>query len=62
MHVFLDGIDVFNLFLAWIGVVKTQIALAAEFRGKTKIEAYRLGMADMQIAVRFRWKARCTLP
>ena len=57
-HVALDGVDIFLGFLGRIGVVVTQIAMAAELAGDAEIEANRLGVADMQIAIRLRRKAR----
>ena len=56
-HVALDGVDIFLLFLGRIGVVETQIAAAAEFLRDAEIQADRLGVADMQIAVRLGRKA-----
>ena len=56
-HVALDGVDIFLLFLGRVGVVEAQVAAAAEFLGDAEIEADRLGVADMQIAVRLRRKA-----
>ena len=50
-HVALDRVDIFLLFLGRIGVVVTQIALSAELLGDAEIQADRLGVADMQIAV-----------
>ena len=57
-HVALDRVDIFLLFLGRVGVVEAQVAVAAEFLGDAEIEADRLGVADMQIAVRLRRKAR----
>ena len=57
-HVALDGVDIFLVFLGRVGVVEAQIAVAAELVGNAEIEANRLGVADMQIAVRLRRKAR----
>ncbi len=56
-HVALDGVDIFLLFLGRIGVVETQMTAAAEFLGDAEIQADRLGVADMQIAVRLGRKA-----
>ena len=56
-HVGLDGVDIFLLFLGRIGVVETQIAMAAEFLGDAEIQRDRLGVADMQITVRLRREA-----
>ena len=56
-HVALDGVDIFLLFLGRIGVVETQMAATAEFLRDAEIQADRLGVADMQIAVRLGRKA-----
>ena len=56
-HVALDGVDVFLLLLGRIGVVEAQMAAAAELLGDAEIEADRLGVADVQIAVRLGRKA-----
>ena len=54
VHVGLDGIDIFLLFLGRIGVVEAQMALAGEFLRDAEIQGNRLGMADVQVAVRLR--------
>src|SRR5215471_18207588 len=56
-HVALDGIDIFLLLLHWIGVVEAQMTTAAELLGHAEVENDRLGVADVQIAVRLRRKA-----
>ena len=56
-HVALDGVDVFLLLLGRVGVVEAQVAAAAELLRHAEIEADRLGVADMQIAVRLRREA-----
>src|SRR5262249_42802827 len=56
-HIALDGVDVFLLLLRRIGVVEAQVAAAAELLCDAEIEADRLGVADMQIAVGLRRKA-----
>src|SRR5262249_19825356 len=56
--VFLDRVDVLDVFLGRIGVVETQVAGAAVLLRDAEVEADRLGMADVQVAVRFRRKAR----
>src|SRR5881227_3717709 len=53
-HVALDGVDVFLVLLGGVGVVEAQMTAAAEFLGDAEIEADRLGVADMKIAVRLR--------
>ena len=56
-HVALDGVDIFLLLLGRVGVVEAQMAAAGKFLGDAEIEADRLGVADMQIAVRLRREA-----
>ena len=51
-HVGLDGVDIELFFLQRVGVVEAQVAAPAELRGDAEIQADRLGVADMQIAVR----------
>src|SRR5882757_11283582 len=58
VHVGLDGIDIFLLFLGRIGVVEAQMAAPGKFLRDAKIKGNRLGVADMQIAVRLGWKSR----
>ena len=55
-HVALDRVDVFLLFLGRIGVVEAQVTAAAEFLGDPEIQADRLGVADVQVAVGLRRK------
>ena len=57
VHVALDGVDIFPRLLGRVGVVVAQVAMAAEFLGYAEIQADRLGVADMQIAVRLRREA-----
>ena len=47
-----DRVDVFGLLLARVGVVEAQVAQAAELRGDAEVQADRLGVADVQVAVR----------
>src|SRR3954469_1795980 len=54
----LDRIDIFLLLFGRIGIVETKVTAAAELLGHTEIEPDRLGMADMQIAIRLRRKTR----
>ena len=56
-HVALDGVDVLLLLLHRVGVVEAQVAAPAELLGDAEIQADRLGVADMQVAVRLRRKA-----
>ena len=57
-HVLLDGVHVLLLFLLGIGVVEAQVGEAAELVGQTEVEADGLGVADVQVAVGLRRKAR----
>ena len=50
--VLLDGVHVLDVFLRGIGVVEAEVARAAEFGGDAEVQADRLGMADVQVAVR----------
>jgi hypothetical protein len=56
-HVGLNRIDIFLLFLGRIGVVETQVAAPGKLLRDAEIERDRLGMADVQIAVRLRREA-----
>ena len=56
-HILADGGHILGLFLDGIGVVKAQIAPAAEFSRHAKVQADGLGMAEMEIAVGLRRKA-----
>jgi hypothetical protein len=57
-HVLLNRVDVFGVLLGGIGVVEPEIADAAKLLGDAEVEADRLRMADVQIAVRFGWETR----
>jgi len=54
VHVGLDGIDIFLLFPGRVGVVEAQVALAGKLLRDAEIKCNRLGVADMQVAVRLR--------
>ena len=54
VHVGLDRIDIFLFFLGWVGVVEPQMTAPGKLLRDAEIERDRLGMADMQIAVRLR--------
>ena len=54
----LDSVDVLLLLLGRVGVVEAEVALPAELDGDPEIEADRLGVADVEVAVGLRWKAR----
>ena len=53
-HVGLDRVDILLLLLRGVGVVEAQVALAAELRGDPEVEADRLGVADVEVAVGLR--------
>src|SRR5262245_35865292 len=57
VHVSLDSVDIFLLLLHRVGIVEAKVAAAAIFGRKSEIQADRLCVAEMQIAVRFWWKA-----
>ena len=57
-HVLLNRVHVLDVFLRRVGVVEAQVAEPAEFLGDAEVQADRLGVADVQIAVRLRRKAR----
>ena len=50
-HVLLDRLDVLDVLLRGVGVVEAQVAGAAELGGDAEVEADRLGVADVQVAV-----------
>ena len=58
LDVLFDGIDVFHILLGGIGVVEAQVAHAAVLCGNAEVEADGLGVADVEITVRLRGKAR----
>ena len=57
-HVGLDGVDVLLLFLLRVRIVEAQVAAAAELLGNAEVEADRLGVTDVQVAIRLGRKAR----
>src|SRR5262249_17440657 len=57
-HVGAYGLDVLDILFARIGVVEAEVGQTAELRGDAEVEAYRLRVPDMEIAVRLRRKAR----
>ena len=46
-----DGVDVLLLFLLGVGVIEAQIGVPPELIGEPEIQADRLGVADVQVAV-----------
>ena len=51
LNIALDRIDVFLVFFRRVGVIETEIALATKLLRQTEVQADRLGMADMQVAI-----------
>ncbi len=51
--VLLDGVHVLDVFLDRVGVVEAQVAAPAVLGGDAEVEADGLGVADVQVAVRF---------
>src|SRR5690606_14951074 len=56
-HVVLDGAHELGVLAGRVGVVEAQVAAAAELGGDAEVQADRLGMADVQVAVGLRRKA-----
>ena len=52
--VFLDGVNVFDVFLGGVGIVKAEVAQAVEFLCYPEIETDRLCVPKVQIPVGFR--------
>ncbi len=56
-----DRIHILDFFVGGIGVIHAEVANAAELAGDPKIQANRFRMADVQIAVGFRWETSVDL-
>jgi hypothetical protein len=56
-HVVLDRVDVLLVLLQRVGVVHPQVADAAELLGDAEVQADRLGVADVEVAVGLGWEA-----
>jgi hypothetical protein len=52
-HILLDRFDVLDVFFRRVGVVEAQMTRTAVFQRNAEVQADRLGMADVEIAVRF---------
>src|SRR6185295_14490513 len=57
-HVRLDRVDVLLLLLERVGVVEAEVAVAAELARKAEVQADRLRVADVQVAVGLGREAR----
>ena len=53
-----DRIDILLILLDGISVVKANVADTAILLGNAEVHTNRLGMADVEVAVRLRWEAR----
>src|SRR5437879_815922 len=51
LDVFLDRLDVFNVFFLWIRIVETQVRVAAKLVRQAEVDADRLGVADVKITI-----------
>ena len=58
LDVLQNRIDILRILFYGVGIVEAEIAFAAVFHSGGEIDADRLGMADVQIAVRLRGEAR----
>ena len=56
-----NGIDVFDLFLSRVGIIHPNVTNTAKFVSDSKVEADRLGMSDVEIAIRLGRKAGVNL-
>jgi len=57
-----DGVDKLLALLRWIGVIESEIAVPVVFRSHREIQANRLGMPNVKIAIGLRWKAGVHAP
>src|SRR5690606_4637522 len=58
LDVLLDGVDILLLFLGRVGVIEAQMTLTTRLLRQAEIQADRLGMPYVQVAVGLRRKAR----
>src|SRR5258706_124806 len=57
-----DGIDILYVLLRRVGIVEPEVAESPELPRQTEIDANRLCVPDVKIAVRFRGKAHTDAP
>ena len=50
-------INEFVIFLAWVGVVETEISLSTILFSNCEVESNSLSMTDMKITIWFRWES-----
>ena len=53
-----DSVDILRILFRGVGVVEAQVAGASKLLGNTKVHAYSLGMANVEIAVGLRRETR----
>ena len=53
-----DRIDILLILLDGIGVVEADVADPAVLLGDAEVDADRLGVADVEVAIGLRWKSR----
>src|SRR5207237_8242506 len=58
LDVGLDRVDVLHLLLLGVGVVEAEVAAPAVLRGDAEVEADRLGVADVEVAIGLRGEPR----
>ena len=58
LHVIFDGLNVFDVFFYWVGVIETQVALPLVILCDTKVQADRFGVTNVQVAIRLRRETR----
>ena len=58
VYVRLDRLDVLDILFRRVRVIEPQVALALELLSDAEVQADRLGVADVEVAVRFRWEPR----
>ena len=59
LDIFLNAVDIFLLFLGWIGIIEAQMKLRpgrGVFPRNPPAQADRLGMPDVQVTIRLRRK------
>ena len=57
-YIFNDGLNIFILFFYRIGIIKSQITFSTISFCNSKIQANGFRMANMKIAIWFRWESR----
>ncbi len=58
LDVLLDRIDIFSVLLGRIGVIETQVGLAAVFLSEAEVDADALRVSEMEVPVRLRRETR----